>query len=274
MAHFVFFCVITLLLILGWLTRHESYLSAESGLGYYFGIIGGSLMLLLALYSFRKKFRFMRNWGPIRYWFSSHMLMGVSGPVLILFHANFSLGSTNSTLALLAMLIVAGSGLIGRYFYKKIHFGLYGRHASLTELKEMVKLNKGRIGTNLKLTSKSVNRLSRFEKNSLKDTGILLSILRLPIVTLSSHLVYFSVGRELNLILKRYKAKNAIDSDTYRKSRKMARKQLKVYISSISQLSGFTAYVKLFSIWHHLHLPLFIILILTGIVHVIVVHVY
>ena len=231
-------------------------------------------MLLLALYSFRKKFRFMRNWGPIRYWFSSHMLMGVSGPVLILFHANFSLGSTNSTLALLAMLIVAGSGLIGRYFYKKIHFGLYGRHASLTELKEMVKLNKGRIGTNLKLTSKSVNRLSRFEKNSLKDTGILLSILRLPIVTLSSHLVYFSVGRELNLILKRYKAKNAIDSDTYRKSRKMARKQLKVYISSISQLSGFTAYVKLFSIWHHLHLPLFIILILTGIVHVIVVHVY
>ncbi len=274
MSHVVFFIIVTCLLIFGWLTRHESILSPEDGLGYYFGIIGGSMMLLLALYSFRKKYRFMRNWGPIRFWFSSHMMMGVLGPVLILFHSNFSMGSTNSTLALLSMLIVASSGLVGRYFYKKIHYGLYGRHASLNELKEMVKLNKGRIGKNLKLRTKSVERLSRFEKISLKDTGILLSILRLPFVTLLSHIVFWSVGRELNLILKRYKAKNMIDRNTYRKSRKMARQQLKVYVSSVSQLSGFTAYVKLFSIWHHLHLPLFIILILTGIVHVIVVHVY
>lgn len=274
MVHFFFFISVTILLVWGWLSRDESYLSPENGLGYYFGIIGGSLMLLLALYSFRKKFRFMRHWGPVRYWFSSHMLMGVMGPVFILFHANFSFGSTNSTLALLAMLIVAGSGLIGRYFYKKIHYGLYGRHASLAELKEMVKLNKGRIGKNLKLRSQTAQRLSSFERLSLQNTGIILSILRLPFVTLLSHLIYFRVARELKIILKRYKARKAMDRDTYRTARKMAKKQLKAYISSVSQLSGFTAYVKLFSIWHHLHLPLFIILILTGIVHVFVVHVY
>lgn len=274
MSHFIFFLIVSGLLTFGWFTRQETYLSAEDGLGYYFGIIGGSMMLMLSLYSFRKKFRFMRNWGPIRYWFSSHMMMGILGPVFILFHSNFSFGSTNSSLAMLAMLIVASSGLIGRYFYKKIHYGLYGRHASLNELKEMVKLNKGRIGKNLKLRSRSVQRLSRFEKLSLQDTGILLSVLRLPFVTLFSHFVYFLVARELNLILKRYRDKKAIDRDTYRKSRKMAKRQLKTYISSISQLSGFTAYVKLFSIWHHLHLPLFIILILTGIVHVVVVHIY
>ena len=274
MTHLLFFIVVTLTLIWGWFSRHESYLSPENGMGYYFGIIGGSMMLMLSLYSFRKKYRFMHNWGPIRYWFSSHMMMGVLGPVLILFHANFSLGSTNSNLALFAMLIVASSGLVGRYFYKKIHYGLYGRHASLKELKEMVRLNKGRIGKNLKLTPRSVQRLSNYEKLGLRETGILISIIRLPYVTLLSHLVYISVAMELKKLLKRYKAKGAIDKDTYRNSRKMARKQLKSYISSISQLSGFTAYVKLFSIWHHLHLPLFIILIITGIVHVVVVHVY
>lgn len=216
----------------------------------------------------------MRNWGPVKYWFTAHMLMGVLGPVFILFHANFSMGSTNSNLALLSMLIVSSSGLVGRYFYKKIHYGLYGRHASLNELKDMVKLNKGRIGKNLKLRSTSVQRLSRFEKISLKETGIIMSIIRLPFVTLLSYFVYLTVARELNLLLKRYKARKAIDRDTYRKSRKMVKRQLKTYVSSVSQLSGFTAYVKLFSIWHHLHLPLFIILILTGIVHVIVVHVY
>ena len=274
MSHILFFLFISAVLVFGWLTREQSFLSPEDGIGYYLGIIGGSMMLLLALYSFRKKYRFMRNWGPIRYWFSSHMMMGVLGPVLILFHANFSLGSTNSTLAMLSMLIVASSGLVGRYFYKKIHYGLYGRHASLNELKDMVKLNKGRIGKNLKLRSKSVERLARFERLSLKDVGILMSIIRLPFVTLWSKLVLWSVGRELKILLKRYKKRKDIDKNTYKKARKMARQQLKVYLSSVSQLSGFTAYVKLFSIWHHLHLPLFIILILTGIVHVVVVHVY
>ena len=274
MSHILFYIVIVSILVVGWLTRHESYLSPANGLGYYLGIAGGSMMLMLALYSFRKNFRFMRNWGPIRYWFSTHMLMGVLGPVLIMFHSNFSLGSTNSNLALVAMLIVSGSGLIGRYFYKKIHYGLYGRHASLNELKEVVKLNKGRIGKNLKLRTKSVDRLSRFEKLSLKEAGIIMSVLRLPYVTVLSHLLYISVARELNLLLKRYKAKNIIDKKTYRKSRTMAKRQLWAYISSVNQLSGFTAYVKLFSIWHHLHMPLFIILILTGLVHVFVVHAY
>lgn len=274
MSHLIFFILISALLLLGWFTREQSFLSPEDGVGYYLGIIGGSMMLMLALYSFRKKYRFMRNWGPIKYWFSSHMMMGVLGPVLILFHANFSMGSTNSTLALLSMLIVASSGLVGRYFYKKIHYGLYGRHASLNELKEMVKLNKGRIGKNLKLRERTVEKLSRFEKISLKDTSILMSIIRLPFVTILSRWVYFLVKRELNQLLKRYRDKNAIDKGTYKQARKMARKQLKAYVSSINQLSGFTAYVKLFSIWHHLHLPLFIILILTGIIHVLVVHIY
>lgn len=274
MSHFIFFIAVAILLLFGWLTRHESYLSPENGLGYYFGIIGGSLMLLLTLYSFRKKYRFMRNWGPVKYWFTLHMLMGVLGPVFILFHANFSMGSTNSSFALWAMIIVASSGLIGRYFYKKIHHGLYGRHASLSELKDMVKLNKGRIGKKLKLRSRSVARLSRFEKFSLKDAGIFVSVLRLPVVTLFSHLVYLMIAREITLILKRYRKRQSIDKKTYKKAKKQAKQQLKIYVSSVSQLSGFTAYVKLFSAWHYLHLPLFVMLILTGVVHVFVVHIY
>ena len=34
------------------------------------------------------------------------------------------------------MLTVAGSGLIGRYIYARIHFGLYGRKADLGELRD------------------------------------------------------------------------------------------------------------------------------------------
>ena len=111
---------ITVLLISGFLGRDESYLSPTDGMGYALGIIGGSLMLLLLFYPLRKSWRVMQNWGPIKYWFQLHMLFGVLGPVLVLFHSNFSLGSTNSNLALFSMLIVAGSGLIGRYLCVKI----------------------------------------------------------------------------------------------------------------------------------------------------------
>ena len=45
----------------GWSIRDEGYLTAESGLGYALGIIGGTLMLLLLLYPVRKRVRSMRT---------------------------------------------------------------------------------------------------------------------------------------------------------------------------------------------------------------------
>ena len=274
MSHLIIIMIFSIVLSFGWFSRAGSYLSPEDGVGYYLGIVGGSLMLLLLLYTFRKKYRFMRNWGDVKYWFSAHMIMGGLGPILILFHANFSMGSLNSSLALWSMIIVASSGLFGRYFYKKIHFGLYGRHASLNELKDVVKLNKGQIGKNIKLRSKSIERLSKFEKFSLHNSGMVWNLSRLPAVSILGSFIYFLVSREVYSLLKRYKNKNVIDDLTYKKAKNQVRILLKKYISSVSQLSGFTAYVTLFSVWHHLHFPLFLIMIVTGVVHVIVVHVY
>ncbi len=57
------------------------------------------------------------------------------GPVLILFHANFSLGATNSNVALFSMLLVAGSGVVGRYIYTRLHARLEGHEDTLEQLK-------------------------------------------------------------------------------------------------------------------------------------------
>ena len=127
----IFYLCIFVLIYTGWKNKHLSNLTPESGAGYWLGIIGGSLMLILLLYPLRKKVRFLNLFGKVKYWFKLHMLFGVLGPVAILFHANFSLGSTNSNVAFFSMAIVASSGLIGRYLYTKIHHGLYGRKANL-----------------------------------------------------------------------------------------------------------------------------------------------
>ncbi len=126
--------VVILALWVGWTERDEYWYSAEYGLGYAFGVMGFSMMVLLLTYPLRKYWKPMHRFLPVRYWFQMHMFLGVIGPVLILFHANFRLGSLNSNVALFCMLLVACSGLIGRYVYSRIHRGLYGEAIAYQDL--------------------------------------------------------------------------------------------------------------------------------------------
>ncbi len=130
----IFLLVSALIVYIGSHLPTERYITPRSGLGYALGIVGGSLMLLLLLYSARKRAPWLGFLGSVTGWFEAHMVLGVVGPILILFHANFRLGATNSNVALICMLIVSGSGLVGRYIYSRIHYGLYGRKTNLSEL--------------------------------------------------------------------------------------------------------------------------------------------
>src|SRR5205814_2919423 len=77
----------------------------------------------------------MHSGPPMPSWFRFHMVLGIGGPLCILYHCNFSTGATNSNVALFSMLTVAGSGIIGRYIYAHIHNGLYGRKLEFGELR-------------------------------------------------------------------------------------------------------------------------------------------
>ena len=118
----------------GWMLREQRYLVAESGIGYWLGILGGSMMLLLLVYPLRKRKPHWRFIGSVKFWFRFHMFLGVAGPVLIILHSGYRLGSLNGRVALVSMLIVAVSGLVGRYLYRRIHHGLYGEKIRFEEL--------------------------------------------------------------------------------------------------------------------------------------------
>jgi hypothetical protein len=45
-------------------------------------------------------------------------------------------------------------------------------------------------------------------------------------------------------------------------------------LQSVRSVVGFHLYERLFALWHVLHLPLFFMLLVAGVVHVIAVHVY
>jgi hypothetical protein len=62
------------------------------------------------------------------------MMAGIAGPLLVLFHSTFHVGSFNAAVALASMLLVVASGLVGRYLYRKIHRGLYGSRETAADL--------------------------------------------------------------------------------------------------------------------------------------------
>jgi len=269
------YLLLALLLILGYLLSDFSLISPENGTGYWLGIIGGSLMLALLLYPLRKRLRILHFLGPTKYWFRMHMAFGLVGPLLILYHCNFQLGSINSQVALYCMLLVAGSGIIGRHFYAGIHRGLYGRKTSLRELQSDLSAS---LEESLGLATLMPNLVARLDEMADELQGCKVTqsigIGRSLKWTFTHNFTHISL-----LLTARYELKVAAQNssvvarDQQRLSR-TASKFIREYMSLIGRVAQFSFYERLFALWHILHLPIFLLMIVSALFHVLAVHMY
>ncbi len=264
-----------LVLIIGSQLPVAHYMSPKSGLGYAIGIVGGTLILSQLLYAVRKRVRALTFLGSVPKWFQTHMIMGIVGPVCILLHCGFSLGATNSNIALFSMLTVSGSGIFGRYFYSKIHHGLYGRKATLAELQERAQDLRER-ATKILMMPELANLLEDEERRLLAvaDWGPARMLFAPAAIAYN-----YSSGRSR---LRRYvRAAIRVTAARHKAVAKQSDRFERVAFDYVSrrmkitrEVVEFRIYEKLFSVWHVLHMPLFLMLIAAGIVHVISVHVY
>ncbi len=261
------FAILSIVLIaIGWWQREEYWFSPERGWGYAFGIIGGSLMLLLLFYPLRKKIKLMRNWFNIRHWFRLHMIFGIVGPILVLFHSNFHLGSLNSSIALFCMILVAGSGLVGRYVYQQIHRGLYGELIQFDELKEQyTKSREHFLGSKL-VHPDTAEKLSQVEQTLTNRQITLWQSWR------ANHLVSSLRKKIKKQIRKNIKGKKFTKEEAQQFTQ--AYQQWTKGISNLLRMSKFAFNSNLFSLWHILHLPFFFMMIIAATVHIVVVHMY
>jgi hypothetical protein len=271
----VFGVVIAFALFAGYRLRHLDLMSAKHGIGYMFGVIGASMMLLLLLYPLRKRVRGLAFMGSNRFWFSLHMVLGVLGPVFILYHANFSFGATNSNVALVCMLVVAGSGLVGRFIYAKIHHGLYGHKASLGELRGSLSDSRDEISALFAVSPSLRDELFAFSERTLKKPGgFLHSVWRLAAVRFDAlatrRRVHKIARRDIDTLAERMEGQSGNMHQLMRHIDVKARS----FVKNAKAVSEFELYERLFSYWHVLHLPLFFMLVIAAIAHVIAVHFY
>jgi hypothetical protein len=273
----VLFLLFGALLYSGWhfQSEIERYITPQRGLGYALGIVGGSMMLLLFIYTARKRIRWLAFLGPTVSWFRFHMLLGVAGPLCILYHANFHLGATNSNVALISMLTVAGSGIVGRYIYSRIHHGLYGSKASLGELRAgSDNLHSG--SGSVAFVPELVERLESAERRMLA-VGPHLPVLGLAkpiaVAALAIH-SRWSLRRYVNRALRAAARNSAVIAGQRGRLRRTALAYVNRRLAATRRLADFQAFERLFSLWHALHIPLIVMLLVAGAVHVIVVHLY
>ncbi len=262
-----FLAMVVLVLVLGWLQRTDSYLEAETGIGYALGIIGGTMMLLLLIYPLRKRLRALDRFLSVRFWFRLHMLFGILGPVSILYHSSFSLGSTNSNVALFCMLLVAGSGLIGRYLYIQMHHGLYGARALVSEYQQQASERKELIIKALPQPETVTAQLDTLEKISTTPVHGLMHSLRMSRLTNQNI-------KATRIALKALKESGNDDSSFDQAQARIIKNSIDRYFVALKRTANLQVNERLFAWWHVLHLPLFIMMLLSGVVHVFVVHTY
>jgi len=131
-------------------------------IGLKLGMIGLALYGILFLYPIRKRVKWLGKIGKTRHWLDFHVLVGITAPILITFHASFKLSGI-AGVAYWIMIAVALSGFIGRYIYAQIPRSLNAVELSMTELE-----------------SQAVELRSQLERQNLFSVDELGPVLRVP----------------------------------------------------------------------------------------------
>lgn len=93
--------------------------AAGSKLSFNLGWIGFGIIVMTNAYILRKHVPLLKNLGRLPGWLDFHILCGLLGPTLILFHCNFKVGGLVA-ISFWSMIISFGSGIIGRYLYMQL----------------------------------------------------------------------------------------------------------------------------------------------------------
>ena len=241
----------------------------RSNFGFYLGVVGGAMMVIMLSYPLRKRVGFMQNWGNLKHWFRAHMILGIVGPTLVLFHSTFHIRSTNAAVALFSMLLVVISGIIGRFVYTKIHYGLYGRRASLGKVQAAF-INQAEAAKSLLHFAPRVERwLQSFELQAIRtERSFATSVWHLLVLRVNRAFIESRCARELKKLMRSEQHpefRGGVSEAIHLASR---------YLREIERVAYFSTYERLFSLWHVLHIPFIYLLAGSTIFHIISVYMY
>lgn len=281
-----FLVVVTTVLVAGYvLVSPQTLYKAGDDIGYNMGLVGGLMMLFLLVYPLRKRFAFMSKLGVLPTWFKWHMIFGILGPALIVFHSTFHVyipyfhptGSVNAAVAMICMLLVSGSGTFGRFFYTKIHHGLYGRQTTVNELRAEME-QSGDVKSMFSFAPGVEKKLEEFRVRAekyAKDSGV--GFVNFLTIGIQAARLSHSLSNEVKQIMHAQAKQNNFTAAQVASMEGMIAEyhgKISSYVKAVRDAAQFHTYERLFSWWHIFHIPLVYMMVFSAIYHVYAVHAY
>ncbi len=109
-------------------------LRPSGAIGVNLGILGTVMFFIIFFYAIRKRIPWLAMRGNAKHWMDYHVILGISAPLVIAFHASFKFQGI-AGMAFWIMVVVAISGFVGRYIYSQIPRSLNAAEISLQELR-------------------------------------------------------------------------------------------------------------------------------------------
>ena len=264
------------LIWLAWQIGEQGWVQPQERLGYWIGVAGASMLLLLFLYPLRKYVGWMRRLGNVKGWFWFHLLMGVFGPWLVLVHAGFSTGSLNAAVALYSMAIVVASGVIGRFLYVRLNSHVEDALATLHAVQRRGRLaEEGGGPSALHYASAVERRLQHFETRELGGAARRLRDLRqVTLLPLQRRFALWRCLHDLRAPLAARAAAGRWSGDELARRRRRTERLVDDHLGAVVRVAQRQAFGRVFALWHVAHLPFIYLLVISAVVHVIAVHAY
>jgi hypothetical protein len=258
-----------------WTQRFEGEITPKTGLGYMLGITGGIMMLSLLLYPLRKHWKPLQRAGTVRAWFNTHMFLGIAGPALVIVHSNFRLDSTNATVAMSIMLLVVASGIIGRYIYAQITEGASGKRSEIAELLQDAHVLRAAFGDDMEHAPHIEAELTGYEDEAQAYRNSTLGSFRAAVyLAPKARKSREYIKREADSIISARALRERWTAQEHAERIEAVHAHFNAYFAAVQKAASLHFFARLFQLWHVLHMPLYLLLILAAVGHVIAVHLY
>ncbi len=249
----------------------KHHLLKPSGvIGLKLGFLGLAVFFAIFLYPIRKHWPWLMRQGSTRHWLDFHVLLGLSAPFIIAFHASFKFQGF-AGVAFWIMAAVSASGVVGRYLYAQIPRRVNAAELSRKEIQELQAQLSAELTEQRLLPQADLRRMLRLPSPQTID--------RLPIVVAIVYMILLDVGRVFRVAKLRRRALHGSQYlttlfglfPTRNRALERAIATAKEEASLSKRILFLSRSEKVFHLWHVVHKPFSYTFAILAFIHIAVV---
>ena len=237
--------------------HHPGYWTWKPGgtTGSLVGVIGSTMMVVMLVYSLRKRVHAFRRFGALSRWLDFHIYLGTMGPLLVILHSSFKVHGLVA-LSFWSMIAVALSGVLGRYLYLQIPRTRAGEELTLAELAKQDQALSDNLVQQFRLDARLLEKLDALAAPSRGRRGLLGAFASAFLADLTLRYRLRGFARECR----------SIPQALFGEFLALARRKAVIR----RRIVFWDALHRLFHYWHVIHKPFAVVMYVFMVVHIVV----